>query len=84
MHCVVNDSVVVYARMSSCCSACALKSATKLEVEETVNNQLNSHVKPYSVIDVSTFRDRPSSPNPCNLYPDTRQHWFLIKRAAYR
>jgi hypothetical protein len=71
-------SVVIYANISSCCSCCAPKAMTVQEITRDVNRQLAS--KHYDAVDVASIRKGRSSPSPCNIYPESRTHWFLINR----
>jgi hypothetical protein len=81
-HRVLSDGIVVYAKLNACCSACAPTGTTRQQIEEAVNAEFRRG-QPYCVIEITKVRKGPPSPGPCNLHPDTRQHWFLMRRGDY-
>lgn len=81
MHRTLNPGVVIYGKVSSCCSACAPNEVSQAEVEASVSVQRGTV---HCAIDVATIRRGRSTPSPCNQYPETHQHWFLVRQDHLR
>lgn len=73
------DEIVIYGQVGNMMSVCAPSTLGLKQVEHRVNEKMRPKVGMYRVVDIATVRPGPSSPDPCNEYPQ-RRHWFLINR----
>jgi hypothetical protein len=77
--CDMGDGAFMFAKLADVsCSVCAPNAMGRAAIEAFATSKLRPGIGGWQAVDKSRFGLGTPTPNPCNIDPANRRHWFLF------